>query len=62
MKNDPIVEEIHAIRERIAEKFDHDLGAICRDLRSRIARGEFGDVVRLPPKPPVETTDRAVGA
>jgi len=60
MMNDPIVQEIHDIRARIAEEFNHDLGAICRDARERIARGEF-DVVRLPPKPPSIVPTRALG-
>jgi hypothetical protein len=60
MTNDPIVEEVRAARERIAEKFGYDVGAICRDLRQRIARGEF-EVVRLAPKPPRVVPDRAVG-
>ena len=60
MTNDPIVQEIHEIREKIAEAFNHDLGAICRDARERIARGEF-EVVRLPPKPPQVVPTRAIG-
>lgn len=60
MTNDPVVEEVRAVRERMAEKFGHDVGAICRDLRQRIARGEF-EVVRLPPKPARVVPGRAVG-
>jgi len=35
MKNDPIVEEIHAVRERLAEAFDYDVARIFADMRSR---------------------------
>ena len=59
MMDDPIVNEVRAVRERIAENFNHDVGAICRDLRERIARGEF-DVVRLPSKPAAELEKRAL--
>ena len=37
MTHDPIVEEVRAIRERLAAKFDFDLGRIIADARSRQA-------------------------
>lgn len=58
MTNDPIVNEVRTVRERISEQFNHDVGAICRDLRERIAHGEF-DVVRLSPKPATVFEKRA---
>jgi len=33
MLNDPIVNEIRAIRRAHAEKFDNDLHALCEELR-----------------------------
>lgn len=49
MKNDPIVEEVHAIREALAKKHDYDIDAIVEALRAAsIQRGR--DVVSLPPK------------
>jgi len=33
MINDPIIEEIRQIRHTYAAKFNHDLHAICDDLR-----------------------------
>jgi hypothetical protein len=33
MHNDPIVDEVRKIRERLAEKHNFDLGAIFEDLR-----------------------------
>ena len=35
MWKDPIVEEIRQHREAHAAKFNHDLDAICRDLRQQ---------------------------
>ncbi|MDO8722503.1 MAG: hypothetical protein Q7J31_09785 [Syntrophales bacterium] len=35
MYDDPIVEEVRKIRERMAEKYDFDVGAIFEDLRKR---------------------------
>lgn len=35
MKNDPIVEEIHEVRERLAKAFDYDIAQIFKDIRSR---------------------------
>jgi hypothetical protein len=35
MTKDPIIDEIHKIRESIADKFNGDLHAICDDARRR---------------------------
>jgi hypothetical protein len=35
MKNDPIVEETHAIRDRLAANFGYDVARIFADIRSR---------------------------
>jgi hypothetical protein len=35
MWRDPIVEEVRRLREEYAARFNHDLKAICRDLRER---------------------------
>ena len=32
---DPIVEEVRAVREAYAKRFGYDVQAICRDLRHR---------------------------
>ena len=47
---DPIVEEIRQLRQSYAARFNHDLKAICRDLRERQKRGGR-KVVSLPPRP-----------
>ncbi len=33
MKPDPIIQELHKIREKHAEEFQNDLSAICVDLK-----------------------------
>ena len=35
MKNDPIVEETHAIRDRLAANFGYDVSRLFADIRSR---------------------------
>ncbi len=46
---DPIVEEVRKARQEHAQEFNHDLTAICNDLK-RIEK-ECGDrLVSLPPK------------
>lgn len=50
MWQDPIVEEIRRYRQEYAARFNHDLKAICRDLRERQKKGGR-KVVSLPPRP-----------
>lgn len=38
MDRDPIVEEVRAIGEAYARRFNYDLKAICRDLREKQER------------------------
>ncbi len=40
MYDDPIVNEVRKTRERLAEEFHYDVGAIFRDLRKRQAKLE----------------------
>jgi hypothetical protein len=37
MLNDPIVDEVHRIRESLAERFSFDVKAIFADMRAREA-------------------------
>ena len=37
MWRDPIVEEIHRVRDEPARKFGYDLHAICEDIREKQA-------------------------
>lgn len=54
MWRDPIVEEVRQLREQYAAQFNHDLKAICRDLRRRQSEGGR-KVVALPSKTPCPT-------
>jgi hypothetical protein len=50
MKDDPIVAEVRKGRQKHAARFNYDLEAIARDIRSR--EGKDGEkVVTLPPRP-----------
>ena len=53
MWRDPIVEEIHRVRDEQAEKFGYDLHAICEDIRKRQATSDRKLVTRSPRKPAV---------
>ena len=51
MDKDPILEELHRVREEYAARFNYDLRAMYRDLKAREERGEFV-VVHHSPRPP----------
>jgi hypothetical protein len=51
MDKDPILEELHRVREEYAARFNYDLQAMYRDLKAREERGEFV-VVHHSPRPP----------
>lgn len=42
MPSDPIVEETRQLRDAYAKRFNHDLTAICKDLRQQ--RSPHGNV------------------
>ncbi|MDR4470371.1 MAG: hypothetical protein MRJ68_19090 [Nitrospira sp.] len=48
MKPDSIVDEVRHIRETHAAQFNHDLSAICRDLRKREEQSGHPVVSREP--------------
>ncbi len=49
MMDDPIVAEVRRYRDEHAKKFNYDLDAIVRDIKSR--EGKDGEpVVTLPPR------------
>ncbi|MBS1787983.1 MAG: hypothetical protein JST85_09690 [Acidobacteria bacterium] len=60
---DPIIEELHQIRERLAAKFNYDVFAIVADAQEQQAK-EGRPVVSFPPKridpeePAAETTQK----
>ena len=47
---DPIIDEIHAIREEIAKRNNYDLHAIAEELR-RATAASGRQVITLPPRP-----------
>lgn len=53
MATDPIVDEIHAIREEIAHRHDYNLDAIVEMLQKASAQSGRR-VVTLPPRPVVK--------
>jgi len=57
MWKDPVVEEIHRIRDEQAKKFNYDLHAICEDARAKQMSAGHKVVSRSPKKPSV--TDAA---
>lgn len=48
MKKDPIVEEIRQYREQHAAWFNHDLHAICQDLKEQEHRSKRAFVFHSP--------------
>ncbi|SMF96572.1 hypothetical protein SAMN02949497_3974 [Methylomagnum ishizawai] len=52
MWNDPIVEELHRVREDHAARFNGDLRAIAEDLR-RVEETWPAPIIDPPPKPPI---------
>ena len=51
MSKDPILEEIRQFRRDYSEKFNHDLGAMCRDLREKQDKAKR-KVISFPPRRP----------
>jgi len=50
MRSDPIVAEVRKIREAHAAKFNYDLDAIYRDIKS-MEQASGRSYVRYPPRP-----------
>lgn len=50
MLQDPIIEEIHRIREEYARKFDFNIDAICKDLQAKQTENEHR-LVSFPGRP-----------
>ena len=54
MLQDPIVEEIHRIREEYAKRLDYDLHKICEDMRNHQAQAGRKTVTSMPRKPRIQ--------
>lgn len=42
MRNDPIVEELHQIRQKMLDEFGGDVDALVDDCNRRVLSGEYG--------------------
>ncbi len=60
MNNDPIVEETHAVRDRLAADFGYDVSRIFADMRSR--EYLLGDRLKNRQKLPNKPMDRSGGS
>jgi hypothetical protein len=61
VKDDPIVEEVRAIREQYAEQFHFDLDAISKDLREKQAKSGH-EVVSFAPRKVVPKSRKVTAA
>lgn len=44
MHSDPIVEEVHRVRQELLEEFGGDVDALMEEANRRLLSGEYGDV------------------
>lgn len=44
MRNDPIVEDIHRIRQEMLDEFGGDVDALVDDCNRRASNGEWGNL------------------
>ncbi|HET7228692.1 MAG TPA: hypothetical protein VFJ16_01685 [Longimicrobium sp.] len=51
MRNDPIVEELHQIRQKMLAEFGGDIDALIDDCNRRVLSGEYGPF-RIVTRPP----------
>ena len=56
---DPIIDEIHAVREALAQEFDYDAEKIAEAARKRQAKSGR-EAVTLPPRPTVTHSKKRV--
>ena len=54
MSDDPIVEEVHRIRQKLLDEFGGDVDALMDEANRRLLNGEFGPrkIVSFPPRRP----------
>ena len=59
MREDPIVEETRAAREKLFARFNYDLAALCEYLRRKQGEHSGRVVTREPRRPePVDTLEK----
>jgi hypothetical protein len=63
MSDDPIVDEVHRIRQKLLDEFGGDVDALMDEANRRLLNGEFGPrkIVSFPPRRPKPTHKPAVG-
>jgi hypothetical protein len=65
MSENPIVEEVHRVREEILSEYAGDIHALIQALRTQTEEAARAgrQVVNLPPRPPVDVSirERKVG-
>ncbi|HEX3584207.1 MAG TPA: hypothetical protein VH087_20755 [Thermoanaerobaculia bacterium] len=54
MWEDPIVKETRSAREKLLERFNYDLEALCEYLQQQEARSEKKAVTLKPRRPPAQ--------
>lgn len=57
---DPIVEEIHKIREEYAKKFDFDIDAMFEDLREKQSKSNHQIVSLAKEEKPLDVNEKKV--
>ena len=53
MYQDPIVEEIHRVRENKSNELNNDLHEICNYYRNKQNQSDV-NTIKLPPRPPIQ--------
>jgi hypothetical protein len=62
-RGDPIVSEVHRIRQELLEEFGGGVDALVEDANRRLLNGEPGErpLVSFPPERPTQVPNRALG-
>jgi hypothetical protein len=63
MNDDPIVDEVHRIRQQLLDEFDGDIDALMDEANRRLLDGEFGPrkIVSFPPRRPKQLARPGLG-
>jgi len=60
---DPIVAEVHRVRQELLDEFGGDVDALMDEANRRLSNGKFGPrkIVSFPPSRPKQMPNRALG-